>query len=135
MKPLVACGCTLLAYLIALYTYIQRRHVSRINVKPSPRLPPILLFITTSLASILSFIAFAIDAGVVGALRKTVDDNTDGLVTLSWGNGASVSSIIETDAYAVDPSLQIWLTLGAAIALVICLICQWRRFGCCGRRG
>ncbi|KIM62419.1 hypothetical protein SCLCIDRAFT_119452 [Scleroderma citrinum Foug A] len=109
----IACGFTFVAYLIAVYTYIQRRHVSRISVKP---LPPILLFISTTFAAILSLVVFAIDAGVVGTLRKTVHDDTDGLVTLTWGNG-------------------IWVTLGAAIALVTCLFCQWRRFGCCGRHG
>ena len=82
----LACGFTFVAYLIAVYTYIQRRHVSRISAKP---LPPILLFISTTFAAILSLVVFAIDAGVVGTLRKTVHDDTDGLVTLTWGNGVS----------------------------------------------
>ena len=69
-----------------MYTYIQRRHVSRVSVKP---LPPLLLFISTTFAAILSLVVFAIDAGVVGTLRKTVHDDTDGLVTLTWGNGVS----------------------------------------------
>jgi len=82
----LACCLTFVAYLIAVYTYVQRRRVSRVSVQPS-RLPPILLFVSTTLASILSLVAFAIDAGVVGVLGKSVHNNTDGLVTLTWGNG------------------------------------------------
>ncbi|KAL4077024.1 actin cortical patch SUR7/pH-response regulator pali [Scleroderma yunnanense] len=111
----IACGFTFVAYLIAIYTYIQRRHVSRIAVKPPSRLLPVLLFTATFLATIVSLTAFAIDAGVIGVLRKTVYNDSDGLVTLTWGNG-------------------VWMTLGAAITLVFCLGCQWKRFGCCGRR-
>ncbi|KAL4068018.1 hypothetical protein J3A83DRAFT_4374354 [Scleroderma citrinum] len=82
-----ACGFTFVAYLIAIYTYIQRRHVSRIAVKPPSRLLPVLLFTATFLATIVSLTAFAIDAGVIGVLRKTVYNDSDGLVTLTWGNG------------------------------------------------
>ncbi|KIM62422.1 hypothetical protein SCLCIDRAFT_1214981 [Scleroderma citrinum Foug A] len=42
-------------------------------------------FISTTLASI-SLVAFAIDAGIVGALQKIIHDDTDGPVTLTWGN-------------------------------------------------
>ena len=54
-------------------------------------------------ASILCLIAFAIDAGVVG-IQKTGHDDTDGLVTLTWGNGVSTrTQRHRAVTYFVDP--------------------------------
>ena len=54
-------------------------------------------------ASILCLIAFAIDAGVVG-IQKTGHDDTDGLVTLTWGNGVSTRTQRHCAVtYSVDP--------------------------------
>ena len=73
-------------------TVYYRCHVLR--SAPRPCLPPILLFISTTVASILSPVALAIDAGIVGALQKIIHDDTDGPVTLTWGNGMSTRDLL-----------------------------------------
>lgn len=65
--PLIPRGCTFLAFLTAIYVYVQHRRVSRITVKVLVHTSPVIpCGISSTLGALFSLLAFAIDAGVIG---------------------------------------------------------------------
>ncbi|KAJ7685088.1 pali-domain-containing protein [Mycena polygramma] len=90
---LVAAVLTFVTLLISLFALHR-------GSNGTSRLPSLLALGPGVLAAILTTIAFLIDAILVGTVKSHVHKDTDGTVTLNWGNA-------------------VWLTLVAAILLWI----------------
>ncbi|KAH7923506.1 pali-domain-containing protein [Leucogyrophana mollusca] len=102
LHPL-ACGFTFLALLVSLYTlYRGHSYTSGTGALPS-RTISICALATTLLSAFLTILVFLIDAILVDVVRNKVYSDSDGALTLTWGNA-------------------VWMALGATIAVWIALM-------------
>jgi len=76
----IACGLAFLTLLLSLFTV-------RPGSSTSSRWPAVFTFISGFLAALIATIAFLVDVIAVAVLKGKVRDETDGQVTLDWGNG------------------------------------------------
>lgn len=67
------------------------------------RFGSVLTFIVTLLAALLATVVFILDCVFVGVTKHQIHKDTDGTLTLNWGNA-------------------VWMTLGAVVALWIALL-------------
>jgi uncharacterized membrane protein len=82
----IACGLTFLAFVFALLL-IRRGYYGERASRPAS----FISLGTALLAAFLTTIAFLIDAIVVGVVKSEVRKDTDGVVTLNWGNAVFFS--------------------------------------------
>ncbi|THU86424.1 pali-domain-containing protein [Dendrothele bispora CBS 962.96] len=101
----IACALTFVTLLVSLFTF--RQAASR------------LIYLVTLgvgiLAALFSTIVFLIDVILVAVVRNHVNDQTDGDLTLNWGNA-------------------VWMCLGATIALWLAMAAACAGVCGCGRR-
>ncbi|KAF5391373.1 hypothetical protein D9757_002008 [Collybiopsis confluens] len=102
----IACALTFLTMLISLFMF--RRGSNR-----PARLPSLLTLIIGTLAALLTTIVFLIDVILVAVIRDHVKEDTDGDVSLNWGNA-------------------VWIALGATIALWLAMVATCGRLCACG---
>jgi len=95
MIPL-ACAFTFVTFCLSLF-------MLRLGRNGTNRLPSLLTLGSGSLAALFATIAFLIDVILVGVVKHRVHNDTDGDVTLSWGNA-------------------VWMTLGAVIAILLAML-------------
>jgi amino acid permease len=76
----VACGLTFLVFIISLFMLKRHNRVASLST-----------LIIGIIASIVTTVVFLIDVIVVAIVRNRVRDETDGDVTLKFGNGVRVS--------------------------------------------
>ncbi|KIJ68985.1 hypothetical protein HYDPIDRAFT_105535 [Hydnomerulius pinastri MD-312] len=104
---LIACGLTFITLGVTTIFFFTRRRKAR---EISPCVPStVLIPIATTAATIITLIVFLFDVGVVAAVRHDVSKDSEGLLTLSWGNG-------------------VWMVLVAAIMSAIACGAQWSRW-------
>ncbi|KIK59769.1 hypothetical protein GYMLUDRAFT_44220 [Collybiopsis luxurians FD-317 M1] len=96
----IACALTFLTMLVSLF-------MLRRGSNGTARLPSLLTLIVGTLATLLTTIVFLIDVILVAVVRNHVKNDTDGDVTLNWGNA-------------------VWMVLGATVALWLAMV------GACG---
>jgi len=96
----IACALTFVTFLISLF-------MLRRGSNGTSRLPSFLTLGFGILATLLTTIVFLIDVILVAVVRNRIKNDTDGDVTLNWGNA-------------------VWMALGATIALWLAMV------GACG---
>jgi len=101
----IACALTFVTFLVSLF-------MLRRGTNGTARLPSLLTLGFGMLATLLTTIVFLIDVILVAVVRKHVKNDTDGDITLNWGNA-------------------VWMALGATIALWLAMlgacggVCAW----------
>ncbi|KAJ3994066.1 pali-domain-containing protein, partial [Lentinula boryana] len=104
----IACGLTFLTLLVSLF-------MLRRGSNGTVRLPSLITLGVGILATLLTTIIFLIDVIVVAVIRNGVKDDTNGVVTLNWGNA-------------------VWMALGATLALWLAMLGTCGGVCACGAR-
>ncbi|KAJ4488107.1 pali-domain-containing protein [Lentinula aciculospora] len=104
----IACAMTFLTLFVSLF-------MLRRGSNGTARLPSLMTLGAGILATLLTTVVFLIDVIVVAVVRDHVKDNTNGIVTLDWGNAG-------------------WMTLGATIALWLSMVITCGGVCACGLR-
>lgn len=91
----IACALAFLAFLCSLLLLRRRAGISRGAALAT--------LIATLLAALLATAVFLLDVVLVAVVRSHVRDQTDGAVSLTWGNA-------------------VWMALGATVALWLALL-------------
>ncbi|KAJ3742201.1 pali-domain-containing protein [Lentinula detonsa] len=104
----IACGLTFLTLLVSLF-------MLRRGSNGTIRLPSLITLGVGILATLFTTIIFLIDVIVVAVVRNGVKDDTNGVVTLNWGNA-------------------VWMALGATLALWLAMVGTCGGVCACGAR-
>jgi len=103
----IACGLTFLALVLSLF-------MAKRGQTGASRVASFFTLGSSILAALITTIVFFIDVGLVASVRHKVKNDTDGDVTLNWGNA-------------------VWMILGAAIAIWAAVVGACAGL-CCGHR-
>ncbi|EIN07466.1 pali-domain-containing protein [Punctularia strigosozonata HHB-11173 SS5] len=96
----IACALTFVALFFSLFML----HRSRTGgVDAGSRVASLLTFFSAFLAALITTVVFLIDVILVAVVRHRVHKDSDGVLTLSWGNA-------------------VWMALGATVALWLSLL-------------